>query len=91
MFLRFLHASTCSSNPSFYTASQCLFPFTPILLLVDIYMSPSSRELLQGMKLEEELLAVRNVPFWNDQMLPILFLKVIVAVYVVTSNFYKYI
>ena len=54
-------------------------------------MSPSSRELLQGMKLEEELLAVRNVPFWNDQMLPMLFLKVIVAVYVVTSNFYKYI
>ena len=48
-------------------------------------------KLLQGIKLERELLAVRDVPFWNYQVLPTLFLRVIAAVYVVTSIFYKYI
>lgn len=48
-------------------------------------------KLLQGIKLERKLLAVRDVPFWNYQVLPTLFLRVIAAVYVVTSIFYKYI
>ena len=57
---------------------------------VDGYLRVSQclwEKLLQGMKLERELLAVRDVPFWNHQVLPTLFLRVIVAVYVVTSIF----
>lgn len=57
---------------------------------VDGYLRVSQclwEKLLQGMKLERELLAVRDVPFWNYQVLPTLFLRVIVAVYVVTSIF----